>query len=91
MRRRGVLPVRVRGFIARDIHPDGFLRRRLNAEVAELRGRGVVFEVPRIPGLPMVNGIVDIPGNYPSKARGERGAWSRDSEGDLLGLGQPTP
>ena len=45
----------------------------------------------RIPGLPMVDGIVDIPGNYPSKGRGERGAWFRDSEGNLLGLGQPTP
>ena len=41
------------------------------------------------PGLPMVNGVVDIPGNYPSKGRGERGAWFRDSEGNLLGLGQP--
>ena len=63
----------------------------IDAEVAGLRGRGVVFEEYRIPGLPMVNGIVDIPGNYPSKGRGERGAWFRDSEGNLLGLGQPTP
>ena len=28
-------------------------------------------------------------GNYPSKGVGERGAWFRDSEGNLLGLGQP--
>ena len=37
----------------------------------------------------MVNGVVDIPGNYPSKGSGERGAWFRDCEGNLLGLGQP--
>ena len=63
----------------------------IEAEVAELRGRGVVLEEFGIPGLPMVNGIVDIPDNYPSKGRGERGAWFRDSEGNLLGLGQATP
>ena len=27
-------------------------------------------------------------GNYPSKGTGERGAWFRDSEGNLLGIGQ---
>ena len=62
----------------------------IEAEMAELRSRGVVFEEFGIPGLPMVNGIVDIPDNYPSKGRGERGAWFRDSEGNLLGLGQAT-
>ena len=62
----------------------------IEAEMAELRTRGVIFEEFDIPGLPMVNGIVDIPGNYPSKGRGERGAWFRDSEGNLLGLGQAT-
>ena len=62
----------------------------IEAEMAELRSRGVVFEEFGMPGLPMVNGIVDIPDNYPSKGRGERGAWFRDSEGNLLGLGQAT-
>ena len=62
----------------------------IDAVVADLRGRGVVFEEYGIPGLPMVDGIVDVPGNYPSKGTGERGAWFRDSEGNLLGLGQPT-
>ncbi|GHE73636.1 hypothetical protein GCM10014715_29910 [Streptomyces spiralis] len=34
--------------------------------------------------------VDDIEGNYPSKgARGERGAWFRDSEGNLLGVGEP--
>ena len=60
----------------------------IEATMAQMRGRGVVFEEFGIPGLPMVDGIVDIPDNYPSKGRGERGAWFRDSEGNLLGLGQ---
>ena len=41
-----------------------------------------------LPGLETVNGIATIQGNYPSKGVGERGAWFRDSEGNLLGLGQ---
>ena len=57
--------------------------------VAELRGRGVVFEEYDLPGLKTVDGIADIEGNYPSKGGvGERGAWFRDSEGNLLGMGQ---
>jgi hypothetical protein len=36
-----------------------------------------------------VNGIATIEGNYPSKGVGERGAWFKDSEGNLLGIGQP--
>lgn len=60
----------------------------IDAEVTELRRRGVVFEDYGIPGLVMSNNIVDVPGNYPSKGRGERGAWFRDSEGNLLGIGQ---
>jgi catechol 2,3-dioxygenase-like lactoylglutathione lyase family enzyme len=60
----------------------------IEAEVAELRHRGVVFEESGIPGLPMSDGIVDVPDNYPSKGRGERGAWFRDSEGNMFGIGQ---
>jgi catechol 2,3-dioxygenase-like lactoylglutathione lyase family enzyme len=33
--------------------------------------------------------VDDIEGNYPSKGVGERGAWFRDSEGNVLGIGQP--
>lgn len=62
----------------------------IEAEMAELRDRGVLFEEYGTPRLPMVDGIVEIPGNYPSKGRGERGAWFRDSEGNLIGLGQAT-
>jgi catechol 2,3-dioxygenase-like lactoylglutathione lyase family enzyme len=63
----------------------------IEATVAELRDRGVVFEEYDLPGLTTVNGIADIEGNYPSKGRGERGAWFRDSEGNMLGVGQPIP
>ncbi|WP_420714993.1 hypothetical protein [Streptomyces sp. WM6372] len=43
-----------------------------------------------VPGIRTKGGIAEIEGNYPSKgARGERGAWFRDSEGNLLGIGEP--
>jgi catechol 2,3-dioxygenase-like lactoylglutathione lyase family enzyme len=61
----------------------------IEATVAELKARGVVFEEVDLPGLKTVDGIADIEGNYPSKGRGERGAWFRDSEGNMLGVGQP--
>jgi catechol 2,3-dioxygenase-like lactoylglutathione lyase family enzyme len=61
----------------------------IEAVVAELRTRGVVFEDVDVPGLRTVDGIADIEGNYPSKGVGERGAWFHDSEGNLLGIGQP--
>ena len=61
----------------------------IEAAVAALRTRGVVFEEYDLPGLKTVNGITAIVGNYPSKGVGERGAWFRDSEGNLLGLGEP--
>jgi hypothetical protein len=41
------------------------------------------------PGLQTTDGRADIVGNYPSKGTGERSAWFHDSEGNLLGLGQP--
>jgi catechol 2,3-dioxygenase-like lactoylglutathione lyase family enzyme len=61
----------------------------IQATVRELRARGVVFEEYDFPGLETVDGIADIAGNYPSKGRGERAAWFRDSEGNLLGIGEP--
>jgi catechol 2,3-dioxygenase-like lactoylglutathione lyase family enzyme len=61
----------------------------IESTVAALRSRGVVFEEYDLPGLKTVNGIATIQGNYPSKGVGERGAWFSDSEGNLLGLGQP--
>ncbi|MFF4275224.1 VOC family protein [Streptomyces sp. NPDC001536] len=62
----------------------------IDAVVAELKRRGVVFEDVDLPGLRTKDSIADIDGNYPSKgARGERAAWFRDSEGNLLGVGEP--
>jgi catechol 2,3-dioxygenase-like lactoylglutathione lyase family enzyme len=63
----------------------------IDAVVADLRARGVVFESYELPGLTTVDGIAEIAGNYPSKGSGERAAWFRDSEGNLLGIGQPVP
>lgn len=61
----------------------------IESTVAALRARGIVFEEYDAPGIKTLNGIADIRGNYPSKGVGEKGAWFRDSEGNLLGIGQP--
>jgi catechol 2,3-dioxygenase-like lactoylglutathione lyase family enzyme len=62
----------------------------IETTVAELKQRGVVFEEYDLPGMTTVDGMADIEGNYPSKnATGERGGWFRDSEGNLIGIGQP--
>jgi catechol 2,3-dioxygenase-like lactoylglutathione lyase family enzyme len=61
------------------------------ATVAELRSRGVVFEQVNIPGLTTVDDIAEVAGNYPSKGSGEKAAWFRDSEGNMLGIGEPIP
>ena len=61
----------------------------IEATVTALKERGVVFEEVDLPGMRTVDGIAEISGNYPSKgATGERGAWFRDSEGNMLGIGQ---
>ncbi|PPJ11074.1 glyoxalase [Nocardia nova] len=62
----------------------GFYVDDIESTVAALRERGVVFE--EYPGT--VGGIMEIEGNYPSKGRAERGAWFRDSEGNMIGLGE---
>jgi catechol 2,3-dioxygenase-like lactoylglutathione lyase family enzyme len=61
----------------------------IEAVVAALKTRGVVFEEYDLPGLKTVNGIATIAGNYPSKGVGEKGSWFKDSEGNLLSIGQP--
>jgi catechol 2,3-dioxygenase-like lactoylglutathione lyase family enzyme len=63
----------------------------LAATVSELRNRGLVFEEVDVPGLKTVDGIADVAGNYPSKGSGEKAVWFRDSEGNMLGIGQPIP
>lgn len=50
--------------------------------VAELRGRGVVFEEYDIPGMTMVDGIATIEG-----PGGHRVAWFKDLEGNVIAIG----
>jgi catechol 2,3-dioxygenase-like lactoylglutathione lyase family enzyme len=70
----------------------GFEVEDIEATVAELRARGLAFEEFDGPGVRTRGGIADIEGNYPSKgASGERAVWFRDSEGNLLGIGQLVP
>ncbi|MBT3149459.1 VOC family protein [Streptomyces sp. CHD11] len=58
--------------------------------MAELRRRGVVFEEVDTPGLRTTGGVAEVDGNYPTKGyRAERAAWFHDSEGNLLGVGEP--
>jgi len=52
--------------------------------------RGLRFETVDVPHFTADGDIVTVPGNYPSKGNGERGAFFRDSEGNLLSLGQAT-
>lgn len=57
---------------------------------AERLGNGVVFEEYDRPGLTTRGGIAEADGNYPGKGGiGERAVWFRDSEGNLLAIGQP--
>lgn len=68
----------------------GFEVDDLDRVVAELRARGLEFEKVDVPHFTVEDDIVTVPGNYPSKGTGERGAFFRDSEGNLLALGQAT-
>jgi catechol 2,3-dioxygenase-like lactoylglutathione lyase family enzyme len=68
----------------------GFEVEDLDATLADLRGRGVAFEVFDIQGFTWDGDVLTVTSNYPSKGPGERGAFFRDSEGNLLAIGQPT-
>lgn len=52
----------------------------LDAEMAELRSRGITFEEYDQPGLKTENGVAE--------GAGMRGAWFKDSEGNILSLAQ---
>lgn len=54
----------------------------IEAEMAELRQRGVRFEEYDLPGFRTVDGVATRP-------NGTRMAWFKDTEGNLIGLGQP--
>jgi catechol 2,3-dioxygenase-like lactoylglutathione lyase family enzyme len=56
----------------------GWIVDNLDAEMEELRGRGVAFEDYDFPDLKTVNGVAEI--------EGFRGAWFKDSEGNVLAV-----
>ncbi len=53
----------------------------LDREMADLRSRGIKFEEYDLPGLKTVNGVA-LMGK-------SRGAWFKDTEGNILALFQP--
>jgi predicted enzyme related to lactoylglutathione lyase len=57
----------------------GFMAKDLTKEMDELRSRGIRFEEYDIPGVKTVEGIAEF-------APGERGAWFKDSEGNIIAL-----
>jgi catechol 2,3-dioxygenase-like lactoylglutathione lyase family enzyme len=52
------------------------------AAVEELRAKGVTFEEYDFPGLKTVDGIAEL--------EGEKSAWFKDTEGNIIGLGELT-
>jgi predicted enzyme related to lactoylglutathione lyase len=58
-----------------------FMVEDIEAEIKDLRGRGVVFEEYDFPGLKTVNGVATM-------GKGFKAAWFKDSEGNILALGQ---
>jgi catechol 2,3-dioxygenase-like lactoylglutathione lyase family enzyme len=61
----------------------GFLVRDIEAEVAALRAKGVIFEEYDSPGLKTENGIATL--------GQDKVAWFRDPEGNILSLAQIAP
>jgi catechol 2,3-dioxygenase-like lactoylglutathione lyase family enzyme len=58
----------------------GFSVSDIEAAVSELRAKGVTFEEYDMPGLKTVNGIAEL--------GGEKGAWFKDPEGNILSVSQ---
>jgi predicted enzyme related to lactoylglutathione lyase len=57
----------------------GFMAKDLEAEMQDLKSHGVKFEEYDIPGVKTVEGIMEF-------EPGERGAWFKDSEGNIIAL-----
>jgi catechol 2,3-dioxygenase-like lactoylglutathione lyase family enzyme len=60
----------------------GFFVADIDAAVAALRERGVTFEEYDFPGLKTVDGVAEL--------EGERAAWFKDPDGNILALGERT-
>ena len=58
----------------------GFMVADVESVVAELRAKGLKFEEYDLPGLKTVNGIAE--------AGGVKGAWFKDTEGNILSIAQ---
>lgn len=58
----------------------GFRVSDIESAVADLRAKGVTFEEYDMPGLKTVNGIAEL--------GGEKGAWFKDPEGNILSLSE---
>jgi catechol 2,3-dioxygenase-like lactoylglutathione lyase family enzyme len=54
----------------------------LDATMKEMRDAGVTFEEYDFPGLKTVDGVAEI--------QGERGAWFKDPDGNILSVGERT-
>jgi hypothetical protein len=50
----------------------------------------VTFERFEMPGFDLRGDTVAAPDNHPSKGGGELGTFFYDSEGNLIGIAQPT-
>lgn len=57
-----------------------FMVEDLESEMSILRSKGVVFEEYDFPGLKTINGVAEIDGF--------KAAWFKDTEGNILSLGQ---
>ncbi|MFP5352870.1 MAG: VOC family protein [Actinomycetota bacterium] len=58
----------------------GFWVRDVEAEVRDLRSRGVVFEEYDMPGFKTVDSVASV-GDW-------KGAWFRDPDGNLISIGE---
>src|SRR5436305_5280261 len=61
----------------------------LEATLADLRARGVIFERFEMSGFDVRGDTIAAPDNYPSKGTGELGTFFYDSEANLIGIAQP--
>jgi hypothetical protein len=61
----------------------------LETTIADLRARGLTFERFEMSGFDASGDTIAAPDNYPSKGTDELGTFFYDSEGNLIGIGQP--
>jgi catechol 2,3-dioxygenase-like lactoylglutathione lyase family enzyme len=57
-----------------------FDTKNIAGDVADMKGRGVKFEEYDLPGLKTINSIATL--------GSRRGAWFKDSEGNILAIGE---